>query len=690
MRLPLAVSPSLQCHNALRCHSRPRYDSAYVWISDSLLASSFERYAATFCLRAARHASSTPGPMEHRKRLARRHMGELHFGQSHSAAPVWELASLVDLTRWQWEPPIDRRRDHHQTNLPDETDLTENLEETPADTTRNPTTPDLIRQDDAMLPNDAVSCGLAAESSPPLASRAAAHPVLDMISAALESCRQSAKHIGSPALSSDFCHGWRQAVADGTFQAKAIRSVLERVKYGAIEQAKQTSDRKLADRVKLQLATATIQGLSQRATLPDIPFDHVAWNHVLHMLATIRLNTIRIFTSAMASIPQQSLIEVSEGILENLDRYLIELGRAGAQPTVVRQAAKMAVPLETLVQPELHFIQDMATQRVLDYARDGRDGLKSYRYIRLGWLLVLARKPGLSAPDLARLCNALESAGRPFRDVDICRIFLVWANSQAPLKQYSRLCNNILRVRGTICYRLLAAHLWDSRQYCRVRPFSDLLRATGRENNLHRLANFRRRRFWLSKMASAMRRPQAAIDILSLYEESQTKGVPFWESAFGYKALEILSWVPNFDYNRLRRISGIVTRRELRKQQRQGRVRALLGQAEAKITAVAIVAPLSRHLSTRKAFSLLMDCYVNLKRHKTMVPLPFLRALMHNVSRPLANGQPGITSRIAYALRIIYQQEGRMQAQKLALAITGRRKYNMQLQRMGPGNRYRS
>ncbi|KAI0482983.1 hypothetical protein GGR56DRAFT_670802 [Xylariaceae sp. FL0804] len=94
--------PTAHCCRVVRTHLRPQCDS--IWIPDALLYSAFERFRAT-APAAARHASSVPGPMESRRRVGKRHMGELNLGQPHAAAPLWALENLVDLSQWTWKPP---------------------------------------------------------------------------------------------------------------------------------------------------------------------------------------------------------------------------------------------------------------------------------------------------------------------------------------------------------------------------------------------------------------------------------------------------------------------------------------------------------------------------------------------------------------------------------------------------------
>ncbi|KAI1734468.1 hypothetical protein F4680DRAFT_339670 [Xylaria scruposa] len=666
----MAVSPSSQCYQAVRRHLRPHYDS--IWVPDSLLVSAFDRFVATFRT-GARYASSVPGPMEHRKRLAKRHMGELHFGQSHSSAPIWELASLVDLTQWQWKPPTpaDGRR-RPNTNTAEMRTLSDSMLSPfrsffPLHTD---TADDLRDRGEILLPQDIVLSGVAEPlSSEPWNSETAP---LDVIHSALESF--------SPDMSlfSGFCNGWQQALADELFQAEAIAQVLTGINDGLSVLSGQAVGSRIVDHFKLLLMEATIEGISQGRTDQATSFDHVAWNSTLDVVSTIQMNTIRVFTKAIACIPEHCLKEASSAIMRNLYVFFDSMGRATERPTVIRQAAKMAVPLKSLGQLELRFILDDATQKVLQYV--DVDGVQ-YEYVRLSWLLLLARIPGVDEEYFVRTFKALEEGmlSQPLKDTEICHLFLVWANSQAPLKRFERL-SGILNYKGTRCYRSLSIRLWQTRQYYRVKHLIKLLQALGRETGITSISNFRRPGpCLLSNIAIHMRRPQAAIDILCLYEQCRRSRLSFWDTGFCFRALKILVWVPNFDYYKLWRILKIYSHKQLRIRRRQGQPKRLNQKEIKKIAAVGAVMGLSPYLSNQKSFSLMTECYLNLRRRNAKLPPPALQALMRNVTRSLADGQPGNTSKLRYALHILQQHMGRKHAIQIGMEIDRWRKSNFGL-----------
>ncbi|KAI0508426.1 hypothetical protein F5B22DRAFT_405785 [Xylaria bambusicola] len=675
----MAVPSSSQCYQAVRRHLRPHHDS--IWVPESLLASTFERYAATF-YSGARYGSSVPGPMEHRKRLAKRHMGELHFGQSHSSAPVWDLANLVDLTQWKWSPPTlpDARR-RQNVNVPKTRRLFDaalsrlrSLSPPRDDATDHLETPDRI-----LLAENVILSGVA--EILPSVSWGAKHTPLDVIAAALNSLSlPGSDEVKNPWPSfSKFCDSWHQALSDGLFNGEAITQILTGISECLSTEFIDVFSARRTDQLKLRLLDATIEGLSKRQIANTTTFDYVAWNSILHEMSTVQMNTVRVFAKAMACIPKSCIDAVFPGMLENLDAFLKALGQVTALPTKTRQTRKMAISLYSLGEPEHRFYLDEVTKMVVGYKSvAGID----YTEARYGWLQLLARLPGVDRAYLSQACVALEagSVARPLTDFEVCQLFLLWANAQAPLERYIELHNIILWRTET--YSVLGALLWKSRQFILAKQFSKFLHAIGRETHIISLVkgvgHIRRGPPRLAKMALGMRRPSAAVEILCLFEESTRNQLSFWESRFGFKALEILSWAPGFNhrklYNALHFKTGWTTRIG-----RQSPRRAAAQSHINKLVAVGIVSALSPHISERKALSLMLSCYANIRRHGKQPSLPFLRAFTHHLTRQLKDNGPGITSRLRYALYIIHKHLGRGVALQAGLAMQRRRRSNFGL-----------
>ncbi|GAP86163.1 putative fungal specific transcription factor domain-containing protein [Rosellinia necatrix] len=668
-----------QCYRAVCRHLWPHHNT--IRALDGLYASAFERHAATFRA-GVRHGSSVPGPLEHRRRLAKRHMGELHLGEPHAAAPIWELSSLVDLTEWKWKPPTLPAVSGRQDTDSDQTPALWNammslglsLFPPSADAAHGLHAPDAI-----LLPQDIKLSGVA-EPLPPM-SWDADSASLDVITTALESLSAdmpfSTAHV--PHFS-QFCDRWQRALAKGIFRGEAVAAIVAGVADAVSEARIGAQSPRLPSLIKLLLVEATIEGMASRGTDQNTAFDDIAWNGILHTTSTIQgLNIIRTFTKAAACIPSASIGAVSSGILANVDNYLKILASETLPGTISRQSAKMALPLQCLGRPELRFILDRATQLVLTHVDLGRE---TYRRVRRAWLLLLVRLPGVDEEYLTRICIALEAAmpAHPLSEKEMCKIFLAWANRREPFRGYLFLVR-AAHNSGSKCYRSLGRRLLETGQFHRVRLFCRWLHAVGRETDVASLAqgaaNRRRRGYTpLSSVALGMRRPRAAIDIICLFEESRKCNVLFWESRFGFKALEILTWMPDFDFYCLWRALGVIPKKEIHTQSRLGKLRGLSRVEAAKLAAVGVVTALSPYLRPRKAFRLMIDCYLNLQSHGCKVPDSFLRAMTHHATKDIAEGRFGITQRLKYIFSIIRRHVGLLEARHMAILLQRQRRAN--------------
>jgi hypothetical protein len=608
-------------------------------------------------------------------------MGELHFGQSHSAAPIWELANLVDLNQWQWKPPIPP--DARKTRSVHAAAEMRSLSDTVLSPLRSffprraDTTDDLGDFDEILLPQGAILSGVAE----PSLSWDVDSTTTQVVAAGLKSLSQDMSNgTGVTPLFAGFCDTWQQALTEGLFHGEAIGKVLTGIVNGLDAITLNVHRPRAVDRLKLLLIEATIDGISKRGTGQTIPFDHLAWNTILGQVSKIKMNTTRIFTRAMACVPQAYLKSVSSGILENLDAFYNALGRVNKQSTLARQTAKLAAPLESLGRAELRFILDDATRKVLQYA--SVEGI-NYSDVRFGWLQLLARLPDVDGEYLAQVCLVLEGGASvmPLTESEVCQLFLVGTNSQVPLEQYTRLYKAV-KSDGTKCYRLLGARLWQSRQFHHVRCLSKFLNAIGRESAITSLAKGVRNLHpsgpcSLATLALGMRKPQLAIDIFCLYEECRRSKLSFWESEFGFRALELLIWAPDFDHKKLWTVLKLFPRVQPRT--RRGHTHMLNRTQISKLAAAGVVMGLSPHLSSREAFSLMTNCYLYLRSYGACVPRALLRALVHNVTRQLVDGQPGITSRLRYVLYIIHKEMGQGVARHVGLAMQRRRRFNFGL-----------
>ncbi|KAL9946744.1 hypothetical protein D7B24_008362 [Verticillium nonalfalfae] len=99
----MPTRPTARCCRAVK-HLRAPLDN--VWITDSVLASAFERYCHASRL-SRRNSSSVPGPLENRKRLGKRRITGLYSADFQPTLPPWLIEFPADLTQWKWSPPTE-------------------------------------------------------------------------------------------------------------------------------------------------------------------------------------------------------------------------------------------------------------------------------------------------------------------------------------------------------------------------------------------------------------------------------------------------------------------------------------------------------------------------------------------------------------------------------------------------------
>ncbi|ORY15857.1 hypothetical protein BCR34DRAFT_154226 [Clohesyomyces aquaticus] len=100
--------PPVACRRAVRSLSPASSDS--IWISDSLLASTFERFFRLTCQHQTRNGSHVPGPLEARRRSAKRRMTAMASASGGVSPLPFSLGALFGLRSspsptWRYEPP---------------------------------------------------------------------------------------------------------------------------------------------------------------------------------------------------------------------------------------------------------------------------------------------------------------------------------------------------------------------------------------------------------------------------------------------------------------------------------------------------------------------------------------------------------------------------------------------------------
>ncbi|KAI1498256.1 hypothetical protein F5X99DRAFT_336119 [Biscogniauxia marginata] len=736
----MTLPSSSQCCRAVRHRLRPQHDS--IWVPDSFLA--LDHYCATL-RNGARNGSSVPGPMENRRRLGKRHMGELNFGPSHSAAPLWDFASLVDLTQWQWKPPISPNSilQHHgkPTQELKPNTLWENLGQALfSGSSTHASSSDTQSSNGEILSQDAVLSGVAEYQALPIPVWDAQSTPSDVVNVGLNLLLSDlqtplATVVSMPNLA-NFCSSWRNGLRDGLFNGEAIRLVLRGIMKGLDAENPVTSRPLTLENVKIHIYNATIEGICGQERQGPAQFDHAVWSDMLQHTSELRLNNIRIFTKVLDCIPAGELDKMSPGIVANLITQIIGLGRAKKRASLPRQAAKIAMILERLEFDRRRDILDAVTRRLSLYA--GAREI-NFAWSRLSWLHVLARLPGRNK-ELAQACRFLESnpASERLSRTEICHLFLARLNSRDAAQEITHLYNHFNRPRivDLLSFHRLSRGFWITRQYGHAKSMFRFLHQLGREYGVLQLAKGVRNSVTgditsLANMAIGMRIPSVAIQIFSLFDESGRRPEQFWKSTSASEALKslvnarslnprkflkTLNVVPishgkrgvrrrrNWDTPVTPLLNATATRRYLKstlnstpksilrailKSNLRSTLKSTLSLKQVlKTTRAAMALARTSTLTRRKALALISETVKHLKSYDLSLPPNVMRAIIYNVTRDLAEGRPGRNLRLRWLLHLLRGEFGEREMLRTGMSLKRWRDFNFRRRSRARSGRY--
>ncbi|KAI2629855.1 hypothetical protein GGR54DRAFT_282331 [Hypoxylon sp. NC1633] len=664
------MSPSLasQCRRAAHRHLRPQSDS--IWIPEALVTAAFERFCVT-SRAAVRYGSSTPGPLESRRRMGKRHMGQLNFGHSHSAAPLWDIGDLADLTKWRWKPPSSSDSRQHQSHPANESNLPTAVYNWLFRPAREQPLPEIV-WDIQSTPSEVIGTALDCLYR-------------DLSSDSTAATRPNFGH---------FCDSWSGYLADGLFSGEAICSVLDGIQRGLSIPRPEIEEplNRTTTRARLSLLSATIIGLSHRGFHEHNYTDRLAWANVLHGISALQMNSLRVFAQAMDHIPGPYLSDLSAGLVANLYAYLTALGRTAKRSSLTRQASKMAESLKKLDFVNLLFVLESGTQYVLKH-KISRD--LDYARMRLSWLQLLVRLPAVDGHYLKKICCILEAGieVEPLSNRDICEIYLARCRaSTADLPILYSAVQDTGATDDSKCYGSLCIALWKTSQFDHIKDLCRFLDDLGREQDVIRLAkglrNFVKNEVRpLASLAIAAGEPEWAIDIFCHYERGRGSHGSFWRTAFSAKALKFLTKSQFLKHDRLlhalrMRLPGRRRSRRWRRGRGGGELitASELSREQLKTARVAMALASSGRISNRTALRLISQCvqwiaYLG-RRGDAALPDAVLRSLLFVITRDLAEGKPGRTARIRWFLYVLRTRAGSDKMVQVGLALKQWRKIN--------------
>ncbi|KAI1466729.1 uncharacterized protein F4812DRAFT_432589 [Daldinia caldariorum] len=673
---PVLVS---QCRRAANRRIRSQNDS--IWIPDALLAAVFDRY----CMNSrtiVRYGSSVPGPMENRRRMGKRHMGELNLGQMRSGSPLWGLENLADLTQWHWKPPLlpherlQQRRDARARERPFVRTMLNWFSQTAIEEAGTQLSPNM-GWDAQTLPTQIVDAGL------DLVFR-------DLVSMETAATRPNFKK---------FCHSWRNYLAGSPYSGDTIRTVLDGIQQG-INTSRTGTEQSFEwtmDRIKLELLDATVAGLSNHGVDEQSRFNDLIWCDILQRISELTINTVRLFRKAMDYIPENHLNDVSTGVLANIRTFLIASSLHTDRSSISRQANKMAASLRKLNSTDhLHILED-GTKHLLMLRKTTN---LYFPRIRMGWLQLLARLPSVDDGYLAKTACILEAGKRvkSLSNREICEMYLAMHRSSLKCRDRMYNCVQKYNVEDSEAYGHFGMELWETDQFGLAKGFCKFLYKLGREQDVMKFAKGARifikcEASPLANIAIGVGDPVLAINILNLYRESRVDekrmGAPRGSSYTSLATATLITLSKNRSFRPYKILSALRVK-QLPGKHVQGPLRfptiRQLRKATIAATRAAMTFAILENISSKQSFTFISNCITYLQKKRGLVVTePALRALLHNITRDLAEGKPGRITRLRWFLSLADRHIGRDRMLKLGLALKEWRRINAWRRRMDAG-----
>ncbi|KAK2776469.1 hypothetical protein CKAH01_12385 [Colletotrichum kahawae] len=431
----MSPRPTARCTRAVQQQLRAPLEA--IWITDGLLASAFERYCHVSHL-ARRNLSSTPGPLESRKRLGKRRMTAMHLDHQ-STLPPWAIEFPVDLSKWKWQPPTPRQ------SRRDDDPLVENDRPTPTKSTTPWSVIQKMMGTLAAEENAQEDDGRAAVS---------ADPLLERLSQARAAVAASRTQVMTPKFRGLMKH-LKQDIKSGALDSDAVVMAVSTfpqtlANAGALQDVVSTAIG--------HFLSAVVSGIKSSSRLTAANFKRTFWNQILIQASQLDGHETRLslFQTILDAIPLSHIDDVHEGVVAAVQSLVVVL-----EPWRTR-AADIGVALRRL-SPEDHNALlsklETAIHESLVETQDQTDHLL--------WLQILAHMPLVRQDYLLDACvrsayfdrGLLGSVGR-----DLCELLFCQWTSRGYLQQHDPqvaewqlLCNG----RAKLCLAALVVKIGD-------------------------------------------------------------------------------------------------------------------------------------------------------------------------------------------------------------------------------------
>ncbi|KAF3804913.1 hypothetical protein GCG54_00004183 [Colletotrichum gloeosporioides] len=366
----MSSRPTARCTRAVQ---QLRAPTEAIWITDGLLTSAFERYCHVSHL-ARRNSSSTPGPLESRKRLGKRKMTAMYLDHQ-STLPPWAMEFPVDLSKWKWQPPT-LRQSSGDNDLHVEKDRP-----APAEST----TPWMVIQKmmGTFAGEEKAQEDDGRETIP-------ADPLMERLSQARSAVAASTRQAMDPAFWS-FTRHLEQDIKSGALDSDAVVMAVSTFPQSL---ANAEADRRVVRTAIGEFLSAVVSGIKSSSRCGAADFKDTFWNQVLIQTSQLREGSTKLslFQTILDAIPLSYIDDVHEGVV------------AAVQSLVARgkwrtRAADIGVALRRL-SPEDH----NALLGKLETAIHESLRKTQKQTLQLLWLQILAHMPLVGQDYLLDAC----------------------------------------------------------------------------------------------------------------------------------------------------------------------------------------------------------------------------------------------------------------------------------------------
>lgn len=664
------------CRRALQRRITSPKDS--VWISDSALAAAFSR----FCLVSKtwqRHITSVPGPLESRRRLGKRQLGDLSTFRYSAAPPPWALSGLIDYSQWQWEPP--------QSPLMLEKNQLAAREKSAQGSIANLVPPwlkelvDDITDDRPPPPPDLYVTPISRSQL----FRTELDEYLQTISTAPVDMVTS--------KSQGLFYTLQQSIALGDIPPSDLPSITGDIWDAMVMRLGDTA---VGYRLYRSLCSALVAGMTNSKVFRPDFVDASFWDTLLMRLAELPLNdeSCDIFHRILTATSPECHGALKPGILAFLGQtFAAWRSLQPAEPMARAESARPRHQVQQIasglaaVNPEHHdslvaSANDLAFQKALS----SRSGQGTMEY---SWLSVLAQMPLVREKVLFGVLVRL-SAYEPLTAPDLCSLLITQWTSRGYLTAADRTLRRYEtcyaghqdRALASLALAVFSCHgtsgLRKALNISLWRLLERLDRVDDMAKSLEVLSHNRRvPRQLVEDLSVVSRDHHVALRFHSLYNEHLRRpGDAEWNPALFEKYAEKIVRDPSLpsgtiwkalDIDRLDKRQGDLGSRKARHYGTYGAKRAAIVEKLAGVFGDT-ASPLHQR-NPRLAFRQVSQCVRFLEEVTDVVPPSVIEALYRTVSKDLVEGRPGRTARLRWFLSVVERNHGSHISQECRQAL---------------------